>query len=123
MKKEFAVYFGKAGNCAQSATTRYPRLLYGAMVGIIILSLLLSFTVFNKPPVVDKSKVNKEVRPLSDGFDRILRTGAALKETMAIKKQVDSLTAKKLLNHSDSIGLEKALDRLQQLNNPIILTK
>ena len=43
-----------------------------------------------------------------------LHVGDEIKETIALKKIVDSLTTKKSLRRQDSITLEKALDRLQQ---------
>jgi len=85
------------------------------MVINIVLSVALSFTVFRQhapPPKVVKPQAN----PVSTGFDQIMRTGEKLKRTIGLKRQIDSLTAKKRLSAADSLALEKALDTIQKLN-------
>jgi len=121
LKKEFAVYFYAAGSCARRFTDRYPRLLFGLMILMMVTSLILSFTVFRvkEPPGKITQKPLNNLSPVSNGFDLILQTGIALKETISLKKQVDSLTAKKTLTNIDSVVLEKDLDRLQQINSHI----
>jgi len=118
LKKEFAVYFGKAGNCGREFTERFPKILFGAMIFCIVVSIALSFAVFRKPlPVAVKQRPKSTLKPLNDGFSEILRVGSALKETISLKKQVDSITAKKVMSKTDSLLLEKDLDLLQQINN------
>jgi hypothetical protein len=119
LKKEFGVYFGKADNCLNSILTRYPKHAFALMVILMTVSIGLSFTVFrNKEKAAPRAVHNSQslFAPANDGFNRILETGAALKQTIGLKKQIDSLTAKSSLDHADSAALEKALDRLQQLN-------
>jgi hypothetical protein len=65
--------------------------------------------VKKKVPVLQKSD------PITTGFGQLLQTGEALRETISLKKQVDSLIARKHLSPADSVTLEKALDRLQKL--------
>jgi len=118
LKKEFAVYFGKAGNCGREFTERFPKILFGAIIFCIVVSIALSFAVFRKPlPVAVKQRPKSTLKPLNDGFSEILRVGSALKETISLKKQVDSITAKKVMSKTDSLLLEKDLDLLQQINN------
>ena len=118
LKKEFAVYFGKAGSCGREFTERFPKILFGAMIFCIVVSIALSFAVFRKPlPVAVKQRPKSTLKPLNDGFSEILRVGSALKETISLKKQVDSITAKKVMSKTDSLLLEKDLDLLQQINN------
>ncbi|WP_183580283.1 hypothetical protein HDF18_13225 [Mucilaginibacter sp. X5P1] len=119
LKKEFAVYFAAAEGFGRRITERYPNFLFGVMVLMMLTSMVLSFTVFHKaaPPPQIKAAPKASISPLSNGFDQIMATGAALKETITLKRQVDSLTAKKVLSAADSTVLEKDLDRLQQINN------
>jgi len=115
INKEFRPYIRKAGTGLTSIINSHPRFLFMMMVINIVLSAVLSFTVFRHhapPPKVIKPQVN----PVSTGFDQIMRTGEKLKRSIALKRQIDSLTAKKQLSAADSLALEKALDTIQKLN-------
>jgi hypothetical protein len=122
VKKEFGTHFQKAGEGFRAFTGRYPKILFGAMVTLMLVSVGLSLTVFRyRPPAVKHVAVGTGIKkppksslsPVTDGFGQILRIGDEIKETIALKKIVDSLTTKKSLTQQDSITLEKALDRLQ----------
>ena len=124
IKKEFGSHFEKAGDQLRGFTSRYPKILFGAMVTLMLLSVDLSLTVFRyRPPAVKhiatgtgiKKPPKSSLSPVTDGFGQILRIGDEIKETIALKKIVDSLTTKKSLSRQDSITLERALDRLQQI--------
>ena len=114
LNKEFRPYIRKAGTGLKSIINSHPRFLFTMMVAGIVLSAVLSFTVFRQhaPPKV----VRQQPNPVSAGFDQILRTGEKLKRSIALKRQIDSLTAKKQLSAADSLALEKALDTIQKLN-------
>lgn len=123
LKKEFGNYFEKAEGTASRIMHRNPKGSLIMMCLLILLSAVLSFTVFR-----DKDKAEKQVpvstarstqaaasSPLSDGFEQILSTTSALQQTLGLKKEVESLLAKPKLTPADSAELEKALDRLGQL--------
>ena len=115
INKEFRPYIHKAGKGLTGLVNSHPRFLFTMMVINIVLSVALSFTVFRQhapPPKVVKPQAN----PVSTGFDQIMRTGEKLKRSIALKRQIDSLTAKKQLSAADSLALEKALDTIQKLN-------
>ena len=115
INKEFRPYIHKAGKGLTGIVNSHPRFLFTMMVINIVLSAVLSFTVFRQhapPPKVVKPQAN----PVSTGFDQIIRTGEKLKRTITLKRQIDSLTAKKRLSAADSLALEKALDTIQHLN-------
>jgi hypothetical protein len=126
LKKEFRVYFDQAGHGWRNFISRYPKFLFGSMIGLMLISLVLSFTVFRLRDVPLKIKtvaVSGQARPVSDGFSRIIQAGAALKETISLKKFIDSITAKPVLSEADSVRLEQALDRLQNINKNLNLPK
>jgi hypothetical protein len=110
--REFKPYFEKAGSGIRSCAKRSPKFLFGVMVLSILVSICLSLTVFRYKPVKKKQMV---VSPISDGYNKIMALGSAIKQTIAIKKQVDSLLAKKILSKEDSLTLETDLDQLQKL--------
>lgn len=118
LKREFGPHFGKAKTGLRSAANNHPKFLFWMMVVNIGLSAVLSFTVFRHPE--DPPKKNTPVKilaPVSDGFGEAMRATQALSEMLRLKKAIDSLSGKKQLTAQDSVTLEKALDRFQQLNH------
>ena len=124
IKKEFGKYFIKAVVSIRRFTIRYPKMLFGAMIALILLSSILSLTVFRyrKPIIKPTNKgallvqpPGSAISPVRDGFDQILAIGDEIKETVTLKKIADSLLAKKSLTKQDSLTLDKTLDHLQQI--------
>lgn len=113
--KEFAAYFLIAGNAGKRLASAYPKFLFGCMILLMAMSLVLSFTVFRHPEKTTMTAVQK-VNPVADGFDQIIQVTGNIRETIRLKKLVDSLTAKKLLTVHDSTLLDSALDRLSRIN-------
>lgn len=85
------------------------------MVASILLSAGLSFTLFRNPAPAETGKRSKRVKVnvISDGFSQITATANAIQQTIQLKHQIDSLTAKKTLNKQDSAVLENDLDKLK----------
>jgi hypothetical protein len=118
IRKEFGAYFSIAGSAGKRLAGAHPKFFFGCMIFLMALSLVLSFTVFRHP---EKSKVTvvKKVNPVEDGFSQIMRATGNIRETLQLKKIVDSLTAKKQLNAGDSALLENALDRLSKIHQTL----
>jgi len=119
IKKEFRPYFSKAGRGLKGTVERYPKFLFCMMVVNITLSAILCFTVFRHKEIPAKTRQVEVTAPISDGFDRIMETGATLRQTIRLKKQVDSITKKKHLTSSDSTALFNDLDSLQHMHRTI----
>ncbi len=118
LRKEFAVYFGKAGDSGRSLVNLYPKFIFGTMIMLLLVSTGLSFTVFRRHEPVPAKVPQRTMKPVDDGFNAIWQAGSALKETIRLKKQVDSITAKKILTKTDSTALVNDLDRLRLINQP-----
>ena len=116
VSKEFRPYFNKAGTGLRKTAGRYPKFLFWMMVINISLSIVLVNTVFRHKTVAAKITAPAITKPVSAGFDEIMAAGKALRATIALKKQVESLTHKNLLNKADSAALLKDLDSLQHLS-------
>ncbi|MDB5143366.1 MAG: hypothetical protein JWQ66_2079 [Mucilaginibacter sp.] len=117
VRKEFGVYFKIAGNSIKRCLGSYPRFFFGLMTLLLITSMFLSFTVFrHRDKVAPVTK--KAINPVGDGFDRIMRASEQLRETIELKRLVDSISSKKLLSEKDSVALDSALDRLREINKP-----
>lgn len=116
IKKEFAAYFLKVETAGRSFADRYPEFLFRLMIVLMIVSLVLSFTVFRDTrPVDDQQRMTLKRVPPHSGFDQILTTGAALRRTIRLKADVDSLSERKILMPEDSARLEKDLDELRAI--------
>ncbi|MGF7079706.1 hypothetical protein [Mucilaginibacter sp. UYCu711] len=126
IKNEFGSYFEKAETTTGKIVQRNPRGSLIVMCLLMLLSAVLSFTVFRghekaaKPfPVQNANAALPVTSPVSEGFDQILSTTSALQQTLGLKKEVESLLAKPKLTPADSAQLEKALDRLGQLQQHV----
>lgn len=128
LSEEFATYFERMGTRFGHFCVRYPQAIFGSMVALLLLSAALSFTVFHHPEqrsasiaAAQQTKRNagKSPHPLDDGFSRILATGAALKKTLELKREVQGILAKGQLTRKDSLRLQQTLDSLAALQHQI----
>lgn len=120
LKREFAVYFEKAGRTIRHLLERHPKNTLTGMAVCILISLVLSFTLFRKPqkttmPAADTSVRHPGKMPVTDGLDQVLAATSAIQQTLTIKKRVEELLARPALTAADSAELEIALDQLSQL--------
>jgi hypothetical protein len=115
LKKEFSVYADKGSRFSQGFAAKYPRFLFGLMTVSLMASAVVAVWLHPKMVTPEKAKPRQQSEVLNSGFDRILAAGAALKTTIHLRRQVDSITAKKVLNSADSTTLERDLDSLQHI--------
>jgi hypothetical protein len=88
------------------------------MVTLMLVSLVLSFTIFrHHEPVHPHVSVKKQSNPIQDGFTQIMETAGEIRQTLKLKHMVDSITAKKQLTEADSTALDSALSQLQRIHN------
>ena len=117
LKKEFSVYVDKGNGAFKSLICGYPRFFFGLMIALLLASLIfavaLHHTMQPKDQVIQTPKI--KARPLSEGFGNIMAAGIALKQTIRLRRQVDSITAKKTLTQTDSLNLLRDLDSLQHI--------
>jgi hypothetical protein len=116
LKKEFKPYVDKMQRGLKSIADTYPRFLFVMMVINITLSIVLVMTVFKRKGDPPKQKSVSVAAPLAGGFDRIREAGLALKETIRLKRKIDSLTHLKTLNRTDSAALITDLDSLRHIH-------
>jgi hypothetical protein len=116
VRKQFSPYFDKAGTGLKKTTEQYPKFLFWMMVINITLSIVLVTTVFRPKSPPKKVAPLSLAKPVSGGFDEIVAASKALRATITLKKQVDSITHKKTLSKADSAALLKDLDSLQHLS-------
>lgn len=115
LKKEFSVYADKGSRFGKNVAAKYPRLLFGLMSSLLVASVVLAVALHHEmvPPEPVKTKPKTEV--LNNGFDHILAAGAALRQTIRLRREVDSITTKKVLTKADSLTLVRELDSLQHI--------
>jgi hypothetical protein len=95
IRKEFGRYFRYAERTFQRKAEKSPRLFFGLMIGLMFLSMILSFTMFRIREKPGTIPLNRVVTPALDGFNKIMETSGRIRETMACKKLIDSITSKK----------------------------
>jgi len=116
LKKEFRPYVDKAQCGLKHIADAYPRFLFVMMVINITLSAILVMTVFKRKGDPPKQKTISAIAPLAGGFSRIREAGLALKETIRLKRTIDSLTHLKTLSGADSAALLNDLDSLRHIH-------
>lgn len=124
IKREFGPYFISANERSRYYLQAYPKPAFWVMLLLLLVSAVLSFTIFRKHAASEhKNKVATDAptrKPsMDDGFERILSTGAALKRTLQLRNKVEVLLSKGKLDHADSLELENTLNYLGQLQHQI----
>src|SRR6202012_5516800 len=116
IKAEFHPYFERCSQKITQQLKQRPKTFLYVMVILMALSTVISFFILsNKEPVAKHVKAAK-VSTVSDGFSQILSTAATIKQGLAIKHEIDSLSSIKTLSTRDSQTLINDLDKLHQLN-------
>jgi hypothetical protein len=117
LKKEFSVYVDKGNIVFKSLVCGYPRFVFGLMITLLIASLILAVALHHTMMPEEKgARTSKNVAPtVNEGFDNIMAAGVALKQTIRLRRQVDSITAGKALTKVDSLTLLRDLDSLQHI--------
>ena len=117
LQKEFSTYFGKANGMCKSVLGRHPKFFFGGMVSVMLVSVVLSFTLFRHPETAHPRAGFQKVNPVQDGFSQILQATDKIRETLRLKHLVDSISTKKQLSGTDSTLLDSALNRLQRIHS------
>jgi hypothetical protein len=117
LRKEFSVYADKGNNAFKSLICGYPRFFFGLMITLLAASLVFAVVLHHKMLPKDEVRKTQKARPVpvSEGFDNIMAAGTALKQTIRLRRQVDSITGKKTLTKTDSLALLHDLDSLQHI--------
>jgi hypothetical protein len=119
LKKEFRPWLNQAGSDLHFRLNRHPKVVFGLMIGLMLVSSVLSFTVFRYPDQSGRIPLSRQLQPARESIEQLLKTTARLKETIRLKRVIDSLTTKKLLSGSDSICLDSSLDRLRKIHTSL----
>jgi hypothetical protein len=117
LRKEFSPYFVKADSMGKSVLERYPKFFFGGMILVMLVSMVLSFTVFRHHEPVHQPIKKQQINPVQDGFGQIMQVTGKIRETLRLKHLVDSISAKKQLSPADSTALDSALNQLQRIKN------
>lgn len=121
LKKEFGTYFQAGRNTAQAIFRRRPRFFFGCMIFLMLASMILSFPVLRDNEKPQQMAV-KHPYIAPGGLGRILEATGQIREHLALRKLVDSLSAKKALSSADSALLDSALNRVGRPGRPLPIT-
>jgi hypothetical protein len=116
LKKEFGIYFERAGTKSRQLLEKYPRQVFTAMIIAILFSGVLAFTVMREQQRLI-IPVKTSVQNTASGFGQIISTASALQTLWATQQQVDLLLKKDTLTHTDSLTLNRALSQMESLRS------
>ncbi len=113
LNNEFSPYVSKADSGFRAVISAYPKAIFFGMVGLIILSIVLSFTLFrntNDPFLQKTSAAIDVVRepPTND----VIQGVQLLQSMLSTRKTIDDLLSKVVLSGKDSVDLENAIEQL-----------
>jgi preprotein translocase subunit YajC len=118
LKKEFGIYFERAGKSSRQLMEKYPRQIFSLMIVAILFSGVLAFTVMREQqkPML---KAKASVQNTASGIGQIISTANTMQALWATQQQVDLLLKKDTLTHADSLTLDRALIQMESLRGLI----
>ncbi|RYE27005.1 MAG: hypothetical protein EOP45_02550 [Sphingobacteriaceae bacterium] len=122
IRKEFAPYFQSAEANRNRLLNTYPKQIFIAMVGLILLSGIVCFLVLtpshrqkeNKPDFF-KGATNV-TNDVTGGVGQIMDIGTKISDLNKLRKQVEEVLQKPNLSHTDTVFLERAIQQLEKSN-------
>jgi hypothetical protein len=120
-----APYFSKANAGFSSVLKKQGKVIYAGMVVVIIVSAILSFTVFSTTdnPLDNPLPSTTGIQSPHRKEENLLPKIEMLQSTLMLRKSIDSLLSKKVLTHQDSLSLVSAITKLEAIEKQINLKK
>ncbi|MFE2861663.1 hypothetical protein [Sphingobacterium multivorum] len=112
--REFGKYIDGSIARSKRFLEARPRTVFFAMVVGILVSVGCFLFLPKETPKKDPVHLSVQ-QPLMDGMGGIVTTVSALKELLEIRTILDGLMEKDSLDSSDSLLMERAIDRMQIL--------
>ncbi len=112
--KEFGKYIDGSITRTKRFLEARPRAVFIAMVLSILVSASCFLFLPKEIPKKEPLQLSMQ-QPLMGGMGGIVTTVSALKELLEIRTILDSLMEKENLDSSDSLLMERAIDRMQIL--------
>lgn len=124
LNNEFAPYISKANTGFSTIISAYPKQIFVGMMLLIIVSAVLSFTVFRNTddPLAVKVSQQERIIPLVPQVN-MLQMIDLMEETLLIQKQLDSIAAKEVLSATDSLTITNGIKRLDELESILTTPK
>lgn len=119
LRKEFARYTGTARRAVLNFLGSHPKSVYLGMLGCIAISLGCFLFLPRKPPPQNSPAAQELPQPLSRGISEVGGTLGMLREILELQGAMEILLEKGSLQTSDSLLMEKALDRISQLQDEL----
>ncbi|MDM1050346.1 MULTISPECIES: hypothetical protein [Sphingobacterium] len=112
--REFGKYIDGGAHRTKRFLEARPRTVFFAMVASILVSVGCFLFLPKETPKKEPLQLSVQ-QPLMDGMGGIVITVSALKELLEIRTVLDTLMQKDNLDSSDSLLMERAIDRMQVL--------
>ncbi|RZK42644.1 MAG: hypothetical protein EOO90_06285 [Pedobacter sp.] len=118
--KELNPYFARVSASLRKLAVEYSWQIYSCMLILLGISMIFSFIAYRQKPVQAAAvKITDKSNGPAGGIGEIYQVGTALKNTIRLKADIESILAKDTLSQGDSVRLEKAIDQLQQINKSL----
>lgn len=121
LKREFGKYFRRPGFYSTYILNKYPLTFFSLMVGSILLSGILSFTVMRTEKPNPLPAFPKSMTSNSNSVSEIMGAYGTLKEATILQSRIEILARKDTLNAADSIEVFQALKRIDQIRKTMKL--
>ena len=121
IKKEFSVYFERTEQYISAYLIKYPSQIFKGMIAVMLVSIVVSFSLSrsNKNISSNTSTFFEAPTAGTNSINQLMETGSAIKETIVLKREIESIISRKILSKTDTSKLKLALDRLESLNKSI----
>ncbi len=119
--REFGKYIDGGTHRTKRFLETRPRMVFITMVLSILVSVGCFLFLPKETPKKEPVQLSVQ-QPLMDGMGGIVTTVSALKELLEIRATLDGLMKKDSLDSSDSLLMERAIDRMQILEKRLAET-
>lgn len=115
LSKRYRPFLKRVTGMIKTFATCYPKSILVTMILSLLLSIAYAFTQDPvSTPVLQQAFV--PIVPVQQGFEQLTGTTARIIETMQLRAVCDSLLKKQHLDPTDSLLLNRALDRIRHIN-------
>lgn len=121
LRKEFSPQVEAVDTKARAFMDRHAKIIFCAMILIIVVSFILSFFVLKPEPGNQSQNFKKELNAIPEGlggeFSALQNLSSRAMKMAELKTEIERIISQESISEEDSVFLEKAIEELQYFNN------